>query len=391
MESKNESKSDGENVGRELVSRMCEHAFKVLNTDMDEFFELHVDLFEQDEADLTSGRGETLQQYNIYKKYQAVLEEKFDDFSLNEGFASSYECFNAVKDAVAVDIMAQQKMMVELRKRLLSSQNSFQNVESNVRMKEEIDEGKEDSDTKEECKMIENETKENKDDESETVTVHTVPIMLFFQPVSLQNIVETTLSIGEYQSFSYVMRLKVRQRKLLLQMKKKIASQSENSSLRKSLFISHDYISIYAELIDRLCGLTPNRSDIEKYTRSSFTSEKWDEIFSVQSGADLDKRKDLFKRLLFSILMRFAQVGSYEDLFKMNKHCGEFSAKIESVTTESDMSQIAMDFLKMGHDFIDEIEEKIYQSLTSANNKNKNVADAKSSHYNDDDRKSDKK
>jgi hypothetical protein len=47
---------------------MTEHAFQVLNLDMDDFFAKYVETFDQDDQDLISGRGETLQQYAAYQE-----------------------------------------------------------------------------------------------------------------------------------------------------------------------------------------------------------------------------------------------------------------------------------------------------------------------------------
>ena len=61
-----------------IVIRFTEFAMKVLNQDMDDFFEDHVQEFDQDDEELRSGAGETLQQYEVYQQYVAALEGHFD-------------------------------------------------------------------------------------------------------------------------------------------------------------------------------------------------------------------------------------------------------------------------------------------------------------------------
>lgn len=84
-----ESKSDTKGVSSEakgepqpppknIVVKFCEHAFKVLNHDLDDFFEDNMSEFDQENEELTSGQGETLQQYEVYQKYVVELEKHFD-------------------------------------------------------------------------------------------------------------------------------------------------------------------------------------------------------------------------------------------------------------------------------------------------------------------------
>jgi hypothetical protein len=85
MESKGEAKGGEEQEQQQqqpppknLVMRFCEFAFRVLNHDMDDFFEDSLADFDQDGAELSSGQGETLQQYEVYQAYIAQLERHFD-------------------------------------------------------------------------------------------------------------------------------------------------------------------------------------------------------------------------------------------------------------------------------------------------------------------------
>ena len=68
-----------------LIIRFSEFAFKVLNSQMDEFFDDQIGIFDQDEGELTSGRGETLEQYQSYELYLSELEVQFDGFAIKEG------------------------------------------------------------------------------------------------------------------------------------------------------------------------------------------------------------------------------------------------------------------------------------------------------------------
>lgn len=93
MESKQEAKGSSDSKGddegqselqlqtqppKNIVMKFTEYAFKVLNQDMDDFFEDNMTEFDQDSEELTSGQGETLQQYDVYQQYIAQLEKHFD-------------------------------------------------------------------------------------------------------------------------------------------------------------------------------------------------------------------------------------------------------------------------------------------------------------------------
>lgn len=57
---------------KNIVVKFVEYAYKIINEDMDDFFEDNMSVFDQDDDDMRSGRGETLEQYDVFRKY---LEE----------------------------------------------------------------------------------------------------------------------------------------------------------------------------------------------------------------------------------------------------------------------------------------------------------------------------
>ena len=64
---------------KNIVVRFVEYAYKVINEHMDDFFEDNMDVFDQDDEEVESGRGETFEQYEVFKRY---LEEVFLVISL---------------------------------------------------------------------------------------------------------------------------------------------------------------------------------------------------------------------------------------------------------------------------------------------------------------------
>lgn len=66
---KEEANSPPRTNDKNVVIRFCEFAYKVINEDMDDFFCDNMDAFDQDDEDIASGRGETFEQFEVYKKY----------------------------------------------------------------------------------------------------------------------------------------------------------------------------------------------------------------------------------------------------------------------------------------------------------------------------------
>ena len=61
-----------------LLFALVEHAQRILEKDMAPFLEAKCLLFDQPLDELTSGQGETLEQYAAFKEYEQQLEVHFD-------------------------------------------------------------------------------------------------------------------------------------------------------------------------------------------------------------------------------------------------------------------------------------------------------------------------
>eukprot|EP01042_Synura_sphagnicola_P009297 gene9297-11935_t len=185
------------------------------------------------------------------------------------------------------------------------------------------------------------------------------PIMLFFQPISLESILETTLSIADYRTFSYIMRMKVRQRRVMRELEEKVSVQAQKASDRKrKLNAQRNIDGYYEELIERMCGLTPHRPDIVEYTKQSYTLEKWQTM--LKGDLTDQKVKDEFKGLMVSILMRLSQLGSIDEIQAIRKHTNDLVVAIDIIDGTNE--EIASRFLLTAHDFIDKTETKIYEA-----------------------------
>jgi hypothetical protein len=246
--------------GKDLVVALVNHASKVLNVDMAPFLEAHVDAFDQSGDQLQSGHGETFEQYDVFRAFQGQLERHFDAFVARHGFASAHECFAAIDAALAVDKEQHTKQMAEMEVQLKQLQQHWmaalqqqQAPESDVvaasaaeeetpavaafatpadaaaepppppdAAETELErEQREIREAQERRKKARQEALQ-KVAEPPTVTpaadgtvpetaLPSVPLMMFSQPVGLEQMLEHAMSLTEYPTFSKVMRAKAQE------------------------------------------------------------------------------------------------------------------------------------------------------------------------------------
>lgn len=205
---------------RELVLALVEHAQKVLENEMQPFLEAKVHLFDQAMEELMSGHGETLEQYTAFKDYERELERHFDAFVAERGFASAAECFAAIDGACVADLARRKREMDELQRKLREA----------LRLQMQGAEDDPDGPGGVAGPMVGmpgaflmvlgggdgggsggggsgGDGSSAADAEAE----ETVPLLLFSQPISLKDMIEHALNLGEYTTFSGIMRMKAKQ------------------------------------------------------------------------------------------------------------------------------------------------------------------------------------
>jgi len=478
--------------GRELIGRMTQHSFKVLNLEMDSFLESQIDVFDQDPDDFASGRGETLEQYDSYQKYVSELEQHFDAFAAEEGFTSSKECFEFIERAVSEDMVRQKKQMRKLQRQLNKLQKQWETaaIESQVERKskkeiaaelkaehpligkavvlhglsrEEMNgmngtvegwdkyaeryivrlatkdgsKGKgvkikkvnikevpklEDGDAKAEGKAAdvrdeegggvgvgsegkrgEDEGKEgtaaaatgaadderaadaegdakaeakdsaaadqeaaivaardggvDEDDESdlEDDMDPDKPMVLFCQPISLESLVQSVLQISEYQTYSMIMRMKVRQTMALRKIKDQIARRSEEKEARKEdleAFRNVGDKGHFGSLRQRICDLTPNRRDLIRQAEEGLPGEVWDQL--LQAGNLITGDAKNFAQALIKFLFdRLNMLCSpvHEEGIRLDRR------DLEDMVWSATLEEFVGRFLEDGHRHLDAIQD----------------------------------
>jgi hypothetical protein len=425
---------------KNVVVKFCEYAYKVLNDDMDEFFEDHIADFDQNEEELESGRGETLEQFSVYQKYVSELEKYFDDFSAQEGYSNAKECFKDISELISKDQEEREKSMKEITERLRAVQEQW--LKKFAIADESASEA---AGAKDEAKTVHHsdekhassEEKGAKGDDSTSLARRAdskadgkaeadeeaepaVPIMLFFQPVSMETMLTQVLTLTEYSTFSDIMRAKVRQKKLLELMERKVSLQSVATAERHRIlggFLPHKGSSLiehqhysgnahpvvdkvdahvdltvlveqYQALIDRICDLTPNEKSLIEGTCVLLDMLGWRAVVGVTSNASdrersskdvqekptrsgnltIAEKKEIFSKLVMNSGLCLWRLCSIEQQFAIRSELNVMLPKIASINNDDShatdtIHRLQALFLNMSHDMVDQIERGLYAIL----------------------------
>ena len=68
-------------------------------------------------------------------------------------------------------------------------------------------------------------------DESSDKPAAKQPLMIFFQPISLEQLMQMVLNMAEYPTFSFMMRMKVQQIKLMKAIREQMAAAHQNTHM----------------------------------------------------------------------------------------------------------------------------------------------------------------
>ncbi|GMH48020.1 hypothetical protein TrRE_jg10073 [Triparma retinervis] len=193
-----EAKEGGELIvghGPGLVHRFVNFAFQTINNDMGEFFADNCSKFEQD-FDSYQKQGETLEQYACYQEYQGKLEEQLQKFVEQEEFDDEEECMMEIQRLVKEDLEKHKEQMKMMMKALKKAQKRAMKAIKRAQRAAngELDDVEDDLD--EEDKSSSDSDNDDKDGGDDRLA----PMMVFFSPTTLEQLVEMVMNLGEYQT-----------------------------------------------------------------------------------------------------------------------------------------------------------------------------------------------
>ena len=157
--------------GPNLVQRFVDFVFRVIHTEMDEFFTRNADLFDQDWDDFNQ-QGETLEQYNVFKRYEELLDTHLSRFAEKESYDSAVECFQELERLVKEDAEEHKRRMEELQETIKKRQ--------------------------EEARRIKEGGAGGKEGEDPSQIPAAQPLMMFFQPISLEQLMQMVSFLSLY-------------------------------------------------------------------------------------------------------------------------------------------------------------------------------------------------
>ena len=138
--------------------------------------------------------GETLEQYEIFQEYEVLLDENLTEFVTKEGFKSVGACFNEISRLIEEDKEKKAEEMRKIQERLRKAQEALKQQQLER-------EGKSGEGSK------------NSDDNNQEN--NPPPLQFFYQPITLEQLINMVLNMAEYQTFSFMMRMKVQQMKMM--------------------------------------------------------------------------------------------------------------------------------------------------------------------------------
>jgi len=261
-----------------LVQRLLQKASHVLNVELRPFMMENLAAFEQDEDDKERS-GETLAQYKVFMQYEEKLAKHLDDFAEDEGFEDTKDCFKAVENAIKMDnILTEKHMqtMLETVKQLemehFNEQIGDMAIDGPKNSTAADDDFNVDSLLEEVVGMSDSVKKTGKAAKKSTGQSCTMPLVLLFQPLSLEHMVKSLLNMADYVTFSFMMRRKAQHMKSMRKAESDMRQIVEDSKTRKLMLMSKKsdnpaLSASFAKLTNRLCGLVPHRTELNERIR----------------------------------------------------------------------------------------------------------------------------
>jgi len=404
-------------ASRQLVMGFVEYTTKVLNEDMQEFFEDHMDQFDQDDADLVDGTGHSLEQYEIFQKYERILEKRIDEFAVEKGYAGALECFGAIQDALASEKSSHRNLMSDLQKQFASMRKALlKSVEKNsaeADAKEDDAAGssssakgggddadaggdnkmdakggaksggaegkggddeeggagakagtKGDSDAAADSKGGKQSAGDEDDDDDEPPPLE--PLPMFFAPLPLERMLESILKLSEYDTFSQIMRTKVKQGKFAKALKERIRRQPEDIEERNSQmerggrFLESS--ELFSWLQKRMAEMLPEGlgGEGKESIYQFLDKDTWDKV-TARDMLESNEEKLELKRLISFTFGHLQRLGLLDDFMALRRIAVELMADIDK--GEMRVPELATKFLRKAHESIDEAEQNLFKAF----------------------------
>merc|ERR1719331_534256 len=147
-----------------LVHRFCEFAMRTINRDMGPVFQQYVPLFDRE------GAEQTHEQYAAYLEYKQALQGHLETYASEQGYTDPVQFLNDLQASIAED------------KAKAAEQHQRHMSQMKAQLQQQVGEGAD--------QLFEQ-------------------LSMFYQPDTADDLMQTVLEYGEYETFSKIMRMKV--------------------------------------------------------------------------------------------------------------------------------------------------------------------------------------
>jgi len=353
-----------------LVQRLLHKASHVLNVELRPFMMQNLSVFEQDEAE-RERCGETLAQYKVFMQYEEKLAKHLDDFAEDEGFEDTKDCFKAIENAVNLDKVLTDKhmqTMLETVKQLELEHFNEQRADASAIMaatnSTSVDDVDFDVDSLlEEVIGSSDSSLKKKKAEQVPDSACTMPLVLLFQPLSLEHMVKSLLNMADYQTFSFMMRRKAQHMKSMRKAEADMRQIVADSKKRKLMLMDEGCDSAvlsacFAKLTTRLCGLVPHRTELNEKIRLELDQALFDDFLRDESLLAYTMSLKKLLRFLFGHISNLCS-PTHRPTVKMH------GAQLETMMRSDDTSATAFarKLLLHAHSDTDRIQIEAYAFL----------------------------
>jgi len=345
----------------QLVSRLVQYAFRVFNLDMNGFFMKYCSVFDQTPAEMKRD-GETLEQYDVFRKYEEQLDKHLDSFVTKEGFNSVEECFVAIERAVKTDKREHADRMEELTSQLKSLEEEAAAYRQEKALEDAAESGENAEDDLDAVLAATDLSTENKKKKAPSAPSATTmnshaPAILYLQPLTLEQMVESVLNMADYQTFSAMMRVRAAQMRKLrnaeaIAKKRHEEIRNRARALANPETTSEELVKLFDSLRDRISELTPKRDDLRTLANKNMDTTLVKQLLSDES---LDAYAISLKKLVSFTFDRIAMLCSPNHVATVKQHKDHLKSNVRRM----DYREFTTQFLEFGHADVDRIEKEI--------------------------------
>mmetsp|Transcript_9653 Transcript_9653/g.18374 ORF Transcript_9653/g.18374 Transcript_9653/m.18374 type:complete len:227 (-) Transcript_9653:153-833(-) len=178
-----------------VLTRFVEFGLHTINVTLEPILKDHLSKFRGN----NDGCQYTIEQYEVYKQFEARLASEIEAFVEKEGFESAVDCVETIRRLAEED---KERYAREMKQQM-------EQLDAFVKKAKEAE-------VKQQLKAEGQEFLDAGGEEKENTAMDQIPLMVFYQPQSVDELLNTMLELAEYEGFAKMMKVRAEQDELLL-------------------------------------------------------------------------------------------------------------------------------------------------------------------------------